>query len=89
MKPICCSTPRCTALATTGYDRTVRIRDPATGTRTNTLTGHTDRVEAVAVSPDGTWLATAGTDGTALISSTGSWEPVAMTRTDNPLLCCQ
>jgi WD40 repeat protein len=32
-----------------------------------TLTGHTDPVDAVAISPDGTWLATASRDGTARI----------------------
>jgi WD40 repeat protein len=38
----------------------VRIWDPDTGTQTSTLTGHTDWVRAVAWSPDGTRLASAG-----------------------------
>jgi hypothetical protein len=40
-----------------------------------TLTGHTDNVHAVAIAPDGSWLATAGDDGTVRI-----WDPV----TGNP-----
>ena len=31
------------------------------------LTGHTGRVTAVAVAPDGSWLATGGDDGTVRI----------------------
>src|SRR6202035_4022502 len=39
--------------------------DSATGQHRATFTGHTDRVNAVAIAPDGTWLATASHDGTA------------------------
>jgi WD40 repeat protein len=49
----------------------VRIWDPVTGTQRHTLTGHTDSVQAVAIAPDGTWLATAGDDHTTRI-----WDPV-------------
>jgi WD40 repeat protein len=38
----------------------VRLWDPATGQPTATLTGHTERLEAVAFSPDGRRLAGAG-----------------------------
>ena len=31
------------------------------------LTGHTDRVQELAVAPDGSWLASAGRDGTVQI----------------------
>ena len=69
--------PDGTWLATTAdYDQTVRIWDPATGQQLRALTGHTDRVSghtdrvsghtarvsAVAIAPDGTWLATADAD---------------------------
>jgi hypothetical protein len=39
-------------------DGTVRIWDPVTGTQRHTLTGHTGIVRAVAIAPDGSWLAT-------------------------------
>jgi WD40 repeat protein len=52
-------------LATGGEDRTVRLRDPATGEHRRTLTGHASVVWGVAFSPDGRLLATASSDGTA------------------------
>ncbi|MFF9018953.1 WD40 repeat domain-containing protein, partial [Streptomyces eurythermus] len=70
-------------------DGSVRIWDPTTGTQTTTLTGHTDWVHSVAISPSGTWLATASSDRSVRIWNTGTWEPAAMMRTDNPLRCCQ
>ena len=74
--------PDGTWLATGGEDRTVRIWDMATGTVTRTLTltpyDHPEvadaadsvsavSVKAVAVAPDGTWLAATGTDGAVRI----------------------
>src|SRR5262249_4933397 len=43
-------------------DRTVRIWDVATWRERTRLTGHTGRVNAVAVAPDGRWVATASYD---------------------------
>ena len=59
-------------LATASHDPTVRVWDPATGTRLRTLTGHTGSVcrAAVAFSPDGRLLATASHDQTARV-----WDP--------------
>jgi WD40 repeat protein len=44
-------------------DPHVRIWDRATGQCTALLEGHTDKANAVAIAPDGTWLASAGEDG--------------------------
>ncbi|MFI5067502.1 MAG: hypothetical protein ACHP9Z_26455, partial [Streptosporangiales bacterium] len=51
-------------LASAGGDKTVRLWDPATGECQRTLAGHDDWVRAVAFSPDGAVLVTAGDDGT-------------------------
>ena len=45
-----------------------------TGTQRHTLTGHTSAVNAVAVAPDGTWLATSTNDATVRI-----WDPATGT----------
>ena len=62
-----------------GEDRTVRIWDTATWQERATLPSHTDReyaraVHAVAVAPDGSWLAAGSGDRTVRIWDTGSWQ---------------
>lgn len=52
-----------TVLATGSADKTVRLWDPATLANTKTLTGLTDHVFAVALSPDGTLVAGGSYDG--------------------------
>jgi len=63
----------------------VRIWDPVTGTERRTLTGHTDSLWAVAIAPDGTWLATAGKDGTVRIWDPVTGSAVASSRVAGPL----
>jgi WD40 repeat protein len=43
-----------------GWDRTVRIWDPATWQQRATLEGHSGGVSVLVAAPDGRWLATAG-----------------------------
>ena len=56
-----------TALASGGDDRTAIIWDVGTGTRRETLRGHTGRVLQVAFSPDARRLYTGGLDGTVMV----------------------
>ena len=53
-----------------GDDGSVRIWDPATGQQRAVLAGHAGPVRAVAIAPDGTWLASGGDDGSVRI-----WDP--------------
>jgi WD40 repeat protein len=52
-------------IATTGYDRTVKLRDTATDREVFTLRGHIAGVVAPAFSPDGFRIVSGGLDNTA------------------------
>ena len=65
--------------------RTVRIWDPHTGQTRHTLTGHTSAVQALAVAPDGSWLASASDDATVRIWSIGGRCCAASFRTGHAL----
>ena len=68
-------------LATTSYDRTVRLWNPTTGEPVgDPLTDHTGSVWGVAFAPDGQLLATASTDGTVRL-----WNPTTGTQVGDPL----
>jgi hypothetical protein len=64
-------------LAAGGADGAVRLWDAASGAPSRTLSGHTDRVQAVAFSPDGRLLASAGADGAARLWDVGAGQQVA------------
>jgi WD40 repeat protein len=63
----------------------VRIWDPIAGTQRHTLIGHTAAVRAVAIAPDGSWLATTGWDGTVRIWDPVTGSGVASLRVSGPL----
>src|SRR5206468_9674558 len=65
-------------LVTTGVDRMIAIRDPATGALRGVLRGHTNRVYRAAVSPDSKTLATVSSDGTVRIWSIERGEQTGM-----------
>ena len=59
-------------IATSSFDRTVKLWETETGQEVFTLRGHTSGVLGVAFSPDGRRLATGSIDSTARIWDTGS-----------------
>jgi WD40 repeat protein len=67
----------------------VRIWDTVTGQQRGELASHQGSVEAVAIAPDGTWLATCGEDGTVRIWDATTGQIRAVTRTDDTLTHCQ
>jgi eukaryotic-like serine/threonine-protein kinase len=48
-------------------DRTVKVWDAATGQEIRTFIGHINEARAVSFSPNGQWLASAGSDGTVKV----------------------
>jgi RNA polymerase sigma factor (sigma-70 family) len=59
-------------LATAGWDKTVKLWDPATGSERAVLRDHTSGVSCVRYSADGQWLASASNDGTVKL-----WDPAS------------
>ncbi len=56
--------PEGNLLASGGDDGLVKLWDPHTGERLETLVGHEGSIETLAISPDGTFLVSAGADRT-------------------------
>ena len=75
-------------LASTSYDQTARIWDPATGTLEKTLEGHTEGMWDVAWSPDGKRLATASFDKTARLWSAESGKSEAVLKGHEAAVQC-
>jgi mono/diheme cytochrome c family protein len=68
--------PKVPLLATCSADATVRLFNAATGAALKTLSGHTDYVFAVAISPDGQLVAGGSNNGEVRIWKTGDGAPV-------------
>lgn len=63
--------PKTPLLATSSADATVKLWNPATGAALKTLTGHTDWIFALAISPDGQLVAGGSANGEIRIWKTG------------------
>ncbi|MDO5699043.1 MAG: hypothetical protein Q4G51_13825, partial [Dermatophilus congolensis] len=72
--------------ASAGIDGAVRVWDPHTGTALHTLTGHTGEVSALAVDPNGQWLASAG-DSTVRVWDPHTGQSIAALRVDSEMGC--
>jgi WD40 repeat protein len=64
------------------------VTSSASGEQRISLTGHTGQVNAVAIAPDGTWLATTGSDGSVRIWDAATGAAGAMIRLDNSADSC-
>ena len=63
-------------LATGGADKTIRTWNPVSGAALKTMSGFTDWVYAVALSPDGNMVAGASGNGEAMVFQTATGNPV-------------
>jgi WD40 repeat protein len=70
-------------LASSSYDRTVKLWDAGSGKAVQTLKGHSSGVTAVAFSPDGKTLASASTDETVKLWDAGSGKAVQTLKTNS------
>src|SRR5262249_53377524 len=60
-------TPMGKAPPADGQARAIHLRDPATGRPSRALRGHVGSIHALSFSADGSWLASAGADGTVRV----------------------
>ena len=67
-----------TLLASASFDKTVRLWELPGGKPGRVLRGHTDRVRAVAFSPDGKTLASAGSDQTVRLWDLATGETISV-----------
>ena len=75
-------------IATSSWDRTVRLWDARTGDFRQSLAGHQDWVHHVAFSPDGARIATAGADGAIKLWDTASSQELSTLRGHTKNVTC-
>ncbi|MEU4692224.1 NB-ARC domain-containing protein [Actinoplanes sp. NPDC023714] len=75
-------------LVSAGADGTIRRWDVATGQETGRFGSESAALTALALSPDGRWLAVTGLDGTVRVRDAETGEVVALTRIEPEALCC-
>ena len=63
-----------------GGDKTIRLWDIDTGKQLALLTGHTDRVDVVTISPDGRILASSDANGTIRLWNANIGHPLTIFR---------
>jgi WD40 repeat protein len=69
-------------------DKTIKIWDVGTGTEKFTLAGHTDSVNAIAVTPDGKTVISGSLDKTIKIWDLATRKEIATFTGESPILCC-
>jgi WD40 repeat protein len=70
------------------WDKTIKVWDFHSGAERFTLTGHSNSVQAVAITPDGKQVVSASIDNTLKVWDLESGTEIASFSGDGALFCC-